>query len=600
MSILSQIENAVVTSLRSRNNSDEFSNKDFQLSQTKPEFNGDYTVVLFSIVKKLSKPPEVIGDELGQDMLNSSPTLFSGYNVIKGFLNLVINEFFLSEFLDQNYNDASYAKKQKNGERVMVEYSSPNTNKPIHLGHLRNNFIGWSVAEILKSNGYEVVKTSVLNDRGIHICKSMIAWQKFGNGATPESTGIKGDHLVGDYYVLFNNKFKKEVEGLVGNGKSKEEAEKEAPIMKATHQMLLDWESGNVQVIDLWRQMNNWVYKGFEITYKRIGSDFDKIYYESETYLLGKEFVQKGLNDNLLYQKTDGSVWIGLSEEGLDDKLLLRNDGTSVYITQDIGLAIQKFEHFKPGKSIYVIGDEQLHHMRVLKAVCKKLGFPFADNIYHLSYGMVELTTGKMKGREGTVVDADDLIDEMVATARKHTDDLGKVKDFTEDELQELYETLGLGAMKYYLLRVDPKKRMVFNPEDSIDFHGFTGPFVQYTYARIQSILRKIKLKCIEANRPLESLRTDAPLLPMERGLIIHLEQYGIALEEAAKELNPSIIANYVFQLAKLFNSFYTEHAIANADTAEKQNLRLKIATMTANVIGSSMKLLGIKVPNRM
>jgi arginyl-tRNA synthetase len=419
----------------------------------------------------------------------------------------------------------------------------------------------------------------------------------FANNVTPESEKEKGDHFVGDYYVKFNEEYKKEIVELIKSGKSKEDAEKEAPIMKKTQQMLLDWESGKPDVRALWSEMNSWVYKGFDETYKRIGSDFDHTFYESNTYLLGKDFVQEGLQKNILFKKGDGSVWIDLSDKNLDEKLVLRGDGTSVYITQDIGLAIQKFEEYQLDKSIYVIGDEQLHHMKVLKEIIRKLGMPFADKIFHLSYGMVELTTGKMKSREGTVVDADDLIDEMVATAEKHTKELGKVKDFSEEELKELYETLALGATKFYLLRVDPKKRMIFNPDESIDFHGFTGPFVQYTYARIQSILRKVDEDQVEIHK-MQLPMTN--LLPLERQLIIFLEKYSNVISDAADELNPSVIGNYAFNLAKLYNSFYSEHSVANAENVEKKKLRLCISVMTANIIKSAMTLLGIKVPSKM
>jgi arginyl-tRNA synthetase len=425
----------------------------------------------------------------------------------------------------------------------------------------------------------------------------MIAWQLFADGATPESTHEKGDHLVGDYYVKFNDEYKREVKELIDTGKSKEEAEKEAPIMKKTQQMLLDWEQGKPEVRALWSKMNSWVYKGFDETYKRIGCDFDHTFYESNTYLLGKDFVEGGLRKNILFKKDDGSVWIDLSDKNLDEKLVLRGDGTSVYITQDIGLAQQKFEDYHLDKSIYVIGDEQIYHMKVLKEILRKLGKPFADDIYHLSYGMVELTTGKMKSREGTVVDADDLVNEMVATAEKHTEELGKVKDFTKEELKELYETLGLGAMKFYLLRVDPKKRMIFNPEESIDFHGFTGPFVQYTYARIQSILRKVGNDQWTMDN---GQWTMDMLLPLERQLIIFLEKYSNTISEAGNEMNPYIIANYVYNLAKLFNSFYTEHSVANAETEEKKKLRLALSIMTSGVIKSALQLLGIRVPQRM
>ena len=577
----------------------QFSEKDFQINETKPEFEGDYSIVLFALVKNLKVAPDVLAKNLGDNLIKNNPDFFSGYNVIKAFLNLNISEQALHTFLAKNYNDVCFGKKPLNHKKVMVEYSSPNTNKPLHLGHLRNNFLGWSVAEILKANGYEVYKSSIVNDRGIHICKSMIAWEEFANGATPESTHTKGDHFVGDYYVKFNDEYKKEVKELTDKGLDEKQAEKEAPIMKKTQQMLLDWEHGKPDVMELWNKMNGWVYKGFDETYKRIGSDFDQTFYESQTYILGKEFVKKGLEDGSFYKKEDGSVWIDLSDAGLDEKLLLRGDGTSVYITQDIGLVKQKFEEYKLDESLYVIGDEQIHHMKVLKEIVRKLGMPFADNILHLSYGMVELTTGKMKSREGTVVDADDMIDEMIATAKHHTEELGKVKDFTEDELKDLYEILGLGAMKFYLLRVDPKKRMIFNPEESIDFHGFTGPFVQYTYARIQSILRKIG-ETLDNSQWTPGNKAMEKLLPLERQLLIFLEKYSNVVEQAADELNPSVVANYAFHLAKTFNSFYVEHSVANAESEEKKILRLHIAVMTATVIKSALQLLGIKVPERM
>ena len=592
MSITKKIQETAVKSL-THLYKQEFSEKDFQVSQTKPEFEGNYTIVLFSLVKSLKRSPEVLGKELGDELIKNHSHVFSKYNIIKGFLNLTITDDYLFDLLNKNYNDVCFGKHKMNGKKIMVEYSSPNTNKPLHLGHLRNNFLGWSVAEILKANGYDVIKSCIVNDRGIHICKSMIAWQMFGNAETPDSHGEKGDHLVGRYYVKFNDEYKREVEQLISEGIEKDKAGKEAPIMQRTQEMLLDWENHKPEIIELWKKMNGWVYKGFDVTYKRIGSDFDKIYYESDTYLLGKDFVQEGLQKGILFKKEDGSVWIDLTDEGLDEKLLLRADGTSVYITQDLGLAKQKYEEYKPDKSIYVIGDEQNYHMKVLKLVCKKLGMPFADGIYHLSYGMVELPSGKMKSREGTVVDADDMVDEMIATAKQHTEDLGKVKDFTEEELKTLFEVLGLGAMKFYLLRVEPKKKMVFNPEESIDFHGFTGPFVQYTHARIQSVLKKVGEASSEK-------QVASELLPLEKELILSLEQYSQIIEQAATELNPSVIANYIFHLAKTFNSFYTEHSIANAESEEKKQLRLQIATMTANVIKSSMQLLGIRVPERM
>ncbi|MEO7524068.1 MAG: arginine--tRNA ligase, partial [Ferruginibacter sp.] len=494
--------------------------------------------------------------------------------------------------LSRNYNDVCFGKQPMNGKKVMVEYSSPNTNKPLHLGHLRNNFLGWSVAEILKANGNTVLKSCIVNDRGIHICKSMIAWQLFAEGATPQSTNTKGDHFVGDYYVKFNDEYKREVAQLVATGVKEADAEKEAPIMKETQQMLLDWEAGKPAVLALWKKMNGWVYEGFDTTYKNIGSDFDKIYYESNTYLLGKDIVQTGLDKNVFFKKTDGSIWIDLTADGLDEKLVLRKDGTSVYITQDIGLAQQKYDEYKIDESIHVIGNEQDYHMKVLQLICKKMGLAYANDIHHLSYGMVELPTGKMKSREGTVVDADDILSEMENEARQKTEELGKVKDFTEAELNKLYHTIGLGALKFFLMRVDPKKKMVFNPEESIDFHGFTGPFIQYNYARIRSVLRK--------NELLKSASTGADFLPLEKELMVSLEKYGTVIAQAASELNPSVIAIYVYQLAKTFSSLFAVHSIANAETEEKKQLRLQLASMTAVVIKSGMQLLGVTVPERM
>ncbi|MGZ8536762.1 MAG: arginine--tRNA ligase, partial [Flavisolibacter sp.] len=520
--------------------------------------------------------------------------------------------------------------------KVIVEYSSPNTNKPLHLGHLRNNFLGWSVAEILNANGNQVMKTCIVNDRGIHICKSMIAWQLFANGATPESTGIKGDHFVGDYYVKCETRIKEEAAELsekiettdynvieeknrqrlielsearnaiiVNNDKDKEKVKKisdeineivraNTPIMKQAQNMLLDWERGDMEVIDLWKKMNGWVYEGFDATYKRIGSDFDKVYYESETYLLGKQFVEDGLQQGILFRKDDGSVWIDLTDEGLDEKLLLRKDGTSVYITQDLGLADEKFKDFNYDQSIYVIADEQNYHMKVLQLILKKLGKPYADGIFHLSYGMVELPGGKMKSREGTVVDADDLVDEMVVEAEKKTKEKSKVEDFSETELKDLYETIALGALKFFLLKVDPKKRMVFNPEESIDFHGFTGPFIQYTHARLKSILRNEAAIFQANNNGVE------PLLKLEKELLVQLEQYPEIIQLAALEYNPSSIANYIFGVAQTYNSFYAEHKVLKAESEEKKQLRLRICKLTANVIKHAMHLLGIKVPERM
>lgn len=569
---------------------------DLTINTTKPEFEGDYTLVLFSYVKQLKKSPEQLGNEIGDALIKAHPQLFVAYNVIKGFLNLTISDDYWRQFLKTNYNNQQFGFGQSKNQKVMVEYSSPNTNKPLHLGHLRNIFLGWSIAEILNRSGYETVKSCVVNDRGIHICKSMIAWQLFANGATPESTATKGDHFVGEYYVKFNDAYKQQVDELVAKGMEKAIAEKEAPIMKATQQMLLDWEKGDKDVLALWNKMNGWVYDGFGITYKRIGADFQKMYYESNTYLLGKQFVEAGLKEGVFFKKEDGSVWIDLTADGLDEKLVLRKDGTSVYITQDLGLADQKYDEFKYDQSIYVIADEQNYHMKVLKLILQKLNKPYAEGIFHLSYGMVELPNGRMKSREGTVVDADDMITEMVNVARTKTEELGKVKDFTTDELKELYDTLALGALKFFLLRVDPKKRMIFNPEESIDFHGFTGPFIQYTHARIKSVLRKAGDVSVNAN----IIETSEPILKLEKELIVLLEQYPVMLDQAIAEHNPSVIAIYVFNLAKSFNTFYTEHLVLNAETETKKQFRLQLSSLTAHVIASGMSLLGIKLPERM
>lgn len=591
MSIVSEIKPLIAKELKSLYGQD-FQENELTISATKPEFEGDYTLVLFSFVKQLKKAPEQLGAEIGEALVKANPEMFTAHNVIKGFLNLTVSDNYWINFLQSNYASTKFGSKPANGQKVMVEYSSPNTNKPLHLGHLRNNFLGWSVAQVLKESGYEVIKSCIVNDRGIHICKSMIAWQLFANGATPQSTNTKGDHFVGEYYVKFNDEYKRQVEELIAGGMKKEEAEKEAPIMKGTQEMLQDWEAGKPEIIDLWKTMNSWVYAGFDVTYKRIGSDFAKMYYESETYLPGKRFVEEGLKQGVFFKKEDGSVWIDLTAEGLDEKLVLRKDGTSVYITQDLGLAQQKYEEFKYDQSIYVIADEQNYHMKVLKLILQKLGKPYADGIFHLSYGMVELPSGRMKSREGTVVDADDMVEEMVNVAKNKTEELGKVKDFTESELTELYDTIALGALKFFLLRVDPKKKMIFNPEESIDFHGFTGPFVQYTHARIKSILRKQAAS--------SELRASSQLLKLEKSLIVLLEQYTVILEQAVTEHNPSVIAIYVFNLAKSFNTFYTEHSVMNAESEEKKQLRLQLSEMTANVIASGMSLLGIKVPERM
>jgi arginyl-tRNA synthetase len=567
--------------------------KDILVNETKTIFSGDYSVVLFSFAKNLKINPDSLGQTVGEVLIRSYPELFSAFNVIKGFLNLSISDSFLLSFLCGQYAAENFGKKAPNGECVMVEYSSPNTNKPLHLGHLRNNFLGWSVASIYQVNGYRVVKTCIANDRGIHICKSMLAWQLYAHGATPASTGIKGDHFVGDYYVLFGAELKKQVESLTAAGMTRESAEKEAPLMKAAQRMLQDWESGKPDVMALWKTMNEWVYDGFALTYRRIGSDFDKIYYESETYLLGKDLVALGLKKNVFYKNEDGSVWIDLTADGLDQKIVQRKDGTAVYMTQDIGLAEKKYEEYKASLSIYVVADEQNYHFKVLKLICGKLGLPSALGLYHLSYGLVELPSGRMKTREGTVVDADDLIDEMVSIAGKHTAELGKVDDFSADEKIELFDTIGLGALKFFLLRVDPKKKMIFNPDESIDFHGFTGPFVQYTHARIKSILRK---ESIDTGVELSG----ETLLPLEKQVALALEKYPVMIEQACVEMNPSLVAGYAFDLAKTFNAFYVAHSVGKAESENKKQLRLRLCSLTAIVLKSSLGLLGIRAPERM
>lgn len=590
MSVVAQIKSAAAKAINSLYQVS-LTDNDILVNATKPEFEGDYTVVLFAFIKQLKKSPEALGNEIGELLVKDNKELFSGYNIIKGFLNLTVTTGYWTNFLHTNYTEEDFGKQILNGHKVMVEYSSPNTNKPLHLGHLRNNFLGWSMAEIFKASGNEVVKTCIANDRGIHICKSMVCWKLFANGATPESTGMKGDHFVGDYYVQFGEEFKKQVAELEFTGMSKEQAEKEAPIMKAAQKMLIDWEAGNPEVIALWKMMNSWVYVGFDITYKRIGTDFDKVYYESETYILGKQLVELGLQKGVFFKKDDGSVWIDLTNDGLDEKIVQRSDGTAVYITQDIGLAVNKFDEFKCDRSIYVVGDEQNYHFKVLKLICQKLGLPSAEGIYHLSYGMVELPSGRMKTREGNVVDADDIVEEMVNVARKKTEELGKVQDFEPEELIELYDTIGIGALKFFLLRVDPKKKMIFNPEESIDFHGFTAPFIQFTHARIKSILRK--------EQPTGNELTN-DLLPLEKELVVLIEQFPIIVQEAANDYDPSKLAIYSYNLAKTFSSFYTEHSITNAENSDKKELRLQLAKLTGQVIKNGMALLGIRVPERM
>jgi arginyl-tRNA synthetase len=592
MSIVQEIKQKAVESI--------FALFDFQLTlndvainETKPEFEGDYTIVTFGFAKQTGKKPDDIAEQLGAYLITNHQNLFASFNVIKGFLNLVIQPDYFIQFLNQHYQNKTFGNSTSNGKKVMIEYSSPNTNKPLHFGHLRNIFLGASVAEIGKASGNEIIKANLINDRGIHICKSMIAWMKYGDETTPEKAGIKGDHLVGDYYVKFNDVYKSEIETLLNKGTTKEEAEKQAPIMLEAQLLLRKWEAGDQATLQLWKKMNDWVYDGFYKTYNRLGISFDKMYYESDTYLLGKKIVDQGLSKGVFFKKDDQSVWIDLTHEGLDEKLLLRGDGTSVYITQDVGTAQLKYEDFGMDESVYVIGDEQNYHVQVLKLILQKMGEPYANGIHHLSYGMVELPHGKMKSREGNVVDADDMIDEMIAMAKKNTEALGKVDDFAQNELFALYNTLGLGALKFYLLRVDPKKRMIFNPEESIDFQGFTGPFVQYTHARICSILRK-------AGDIDFSFIYEVQISSVEKKLLKTLESYPSLVLQASLEYNPSIICNFIFHVAKEFNSFLVDHSILKADTDSEKLTRLKICHLSKHIIAHGLNLLGIFAPNRM
>lgn len=568
-----------------------------QVQKTRSEFDGDLTLVVFPLLAISKKGPEQTADELGKYFTKNLKNI-SDYNVIKGFLNLTISDTFWLSFFEQNRTKVGFGKRPRLEENpVIVEYSSPNTNKPLHLGHIRNNLLGWSVSEILLANGKDVKKVNLVNDRGIHICKSMLAWQKWGDGVTPSLVSKKGDKLVGDFYVLFDKKYKKEVANLVASGMNKKEAEKNAPLIVEAKQMLKKWETGDEAVRKLWAKMNGWVYDGFDVTYKRLGVEFDKIYYESDTYLLGKALVDEGLEKGIFFKKDDGSVWCDLSSDGLDEKLLLRADGTSVYITQDLGTAQLRYDDYHPDKLIYVVGNEQNYHFEVLRLILKKLGRSWADNIVHLSYGMVELPHGKMKSREGTVVDADDLMDEMYNTAKKTTEELGKYSDFSPEEADKLYRMLSLGALKYYMLKVDPKKTMMFNPEESIDFNGNTGPFIQYTHARIRSVVRKGKE---QGNRWEADGIMDVEMAAKEKSLIKLLYEYPAIVEMAAQNLSPAMIANYIYDLAKEFNQFYQDITILKEEDMVKRTFRLALSEFTGNVIKSAMKLLGIEVPERM
>ena len=591
MNLEAQLQNSILSALQTLFGLEEKA----ILQPTKKDFEGTYTYVIFPLVKSLKKSPLEIGNEIGNHLVENADFV-ERFNIVQGYLNIVLkNEVWLSVFENLQLND-NWKQIDPKNQSVLVEFSSPNTNKPLHLGHLRNNFLGSSVSEILKAANYEVKKACLVNDRGIHICKSMLAYQLFGNNETPASTGTKGDHFVGAYYVKFDQAYKAEIETLIETGMTKEEAAKKAPLMLAVSEMLLKWENNDPETVALWAKMNGWVYEGFGETYQNLGITFDKTYYESETYLLGKEVVSDGLDKKIFFQIPDNSVWIDLKAEKLDEKLVLRADGTSVYITQDLGTTDLKFNDFKSEKSVWVVGNEQDYHFQVLFAILKKLGRKYADGCFHLSYGMVDLPSGKMKSREGTVVDADDLLAEMIETAKSRTLELGKVNDFSESELDNLYRILALGALKYYLLKVDPKKRMLFNPEESIDFQGHTGPFIQYTHARICSIVRRATDLGIDFSDNAPKVET----LEIENNLIFLLTQYKANVEAAAKEYSPALMAQYAYDLAKLYNQFYNEVSILKAETPELLQFRVLLTALVGKVIKNSMNLLGIEVPERM
>jgi len=568
-----------------------------QLQKTKKEFEGDITLVVFPISKLAKSSPEKIAELIGEYLLKNL-SLCEKYNVVKGFLNITINENYWKNLLINAFRMDEYgvAPKGSANRKVVIEYSSPNTNKPLHLGHIRNNLLGFSISRILEASGYDVVKVNLVNDRGIHICKSMLAWQKWGNGVTPNSSNVKGDHLVGEYYVKFDVEYKKQVKTLIASGLDEENAKKEAEIIKEAQEMLRKWEAGDTAIVKLWAMMNQWVYDGFDITYKQLGVDFDKIYYESETYLLGKELVQKGLTKNVFYKKDDGSIWCDLTNDGLDHKLLLRADGTSVYMTQDIGTANLRHLDYAMDEMIYVVGNEQNYHFQVLALIMKKLGYAWADKLYHLSYGMVELPEGKMKSREGTVVDADDLMEEMRSTARTMSEELGKLDEFSAEDKAKIHTIIGMGALKYFILKVDPKKSMTFDPKESIDFNGNTGPFIQYTYARINSILRKANEKGLNPNPEV----TEYSMNNEERNIIKSLYEFPELIKLAAADFNPGLIANYCYELVKDFNHYYQSNTIVNNENPSCATFRLAFSAVVANTIAKSMYLLGIDVPERM
>jgi len=560
-----------------------------EIHENKTEFEGDFTIVTFPLVKQLKKNPESIGVELGEG-LTTQTELLESFNVVKGFLNVKVkNQFFVDQFKTVA---EQFSNIEKKNATVMVEYSSPNTNKPLHLGHIRNNLLGFSVAQILKEAGYDVIKSQIINDRGIHICKSMLAWEKFGKGETPETDQVKGDKFVGNYYVKFDQEYKREIAELIANGSTEDQAKKDAPLMKEAQKMLLDWENGDEKVRNLWAEMNSWVYNGFNQTYKRLGVDFDQVQYESNTYILGKDLIQEGLDKGVLYQKEDGSVWCDLTDEGLDEKLLLRSDGTSVYMTQDLGTAVERFKENNIQKLIYTVGNEQDYHFQVLFKILKKLGYGWADQLFHLSYGMVELPEGKMKSREGTVVDADDLMQDMFETAKEKTEELGKLEGLADEEKVVSYEIIGQAALKYFMLKVDPKKKMLFNPADSIDFNGNTGPFILYTYARTQSLLAKANYEYKEVS--------NIDFNQYEKELIMLLSNYKATVEKAAELLSPALVANYLYDLVKTYNSFYQSNPILKSEDEDLKQFRLNVSDLTARTIQKSLRLLGIRTVNRM
>jgi len=566
-----------------------------EFQATRKEFPGDITVVVFSMLREIKGNPVQIGEQIGQ-FLKDNLDVVIGFNVVKGFLNIEIEDAYYLKFFNaiSQKTDFGFVEAKQDDKAILVEYSSPNTNKPLHLGHIRNNLLGYSVAEIIKASGKKVYKTQIINDRGIHICKSMLAWERFGNGETPESTGLKGDKLVGNYYVKFDQEYKKQIAELINQGKTEAEAKQEAPIILEAQNMLLKWEAGDEHVVSLWKKMNGWVYSGFDVTYKNLGVDFDKLYYESETYLLGKEFVAEGLKTGVFFKKEDGSVWCDLTEDGLDEKIVLRADGTAVYMTQDIGTAIQRAKDYPDvGGMVYTVGNEQDYHFQVLFLILKKLGFDWAKNLFHLSYGMVDLPSGKMKSREGTVVDADDLMQDMTNTAEEISSELGKLDGYSETDKQELYQTIGMGALKYYILKVDPKKRILFDPKESVDFQGNTGPFIQYTYARIQAILRKADFNISQAI-------TDIKLHEKERDLIKQVELFPEVIQNAANNHSPALIANYIYDLVKGFNSFYQNVSILGADSDSEKVFRVQLSQSVAQIIKNGFSLLGIHVPERM